>query len=90
MYPKDLKIEGKPDYRLPFSKYKHLRIPNLYQIKKVWENCFEALSKIDKHRKTFLQNKPNRPGSWDSDNKDESITQDSLQLQFLPLKKIKK
>ena len=89
-FPIDINDEKEANYRLPFSKYKHLRIPNLYQTKKVCENWFEALSKIDKHRKVFIQNFKKKHESEISENQDETITQDSLQLQFLPLKKIKK
>ena len=38
-------------------RHKHLRVPNLYQTKKVCENCFDALSKIDKYRKIKTTNK---------------------------------
>ena len=60
-------------------------------INKVWENCYEWLSVIDQYRRisiSKLTKKKDKP--VDSDvSKDETISDDSLNLQFLPLKKSK-
>ena len=38
-------------------EFQHIRVTNIYGVSKVCENCFEALTKIDKYRKTNLGKK---------------------------------
>jgi len=44
------------------EKFKHLRVPNLYQSKRVCQNCHDALSKIDKNRQFALKLKKGNRG----------------------------